>query len=406
MSTARTPTSCRGRGSSSRRETAEPDWRVFRVTSRAELSRSQFAVSGRITRLGLEGPDDMEFGTPRDALVYAVPELLDLQEVPDLSPVAESSFWIEGDAADMAPGRGIVLVGTQSGEPVADELEIEEATRAGGRTRLTLTDDARPQLRPAEHGRVRQRGARHPRRDGGAAARFGRCTRCRSRPSRLAQGPLTFVPADRRPAVPLRRSRCESTRCAWTEVPTTAIAGDRDRVFMTRDEPGGGLSVVFGDGTHGERPPTGLEQPPRAATASESGPRGNVGRRRALDAARSAVGPQSRDQPAAGGGRCGPRARVERAAIDPDPRADPRPGGVAAGLRRLRPAPSPESAWPRPCSLPRGGGAVVACRWRMPMGCPPLQRLWSGSMTSSPATAIRRRGISWSPAGRRRSASG
>ena len=138
------------------------------------------------------------------------PELLDLQEVPDLSPVAESSFWSTGMPPTMAPGRGIVLVGTQSGEPVAEELEIEVATRAGGRTRLTLTD------KPA-HEFDRQ-----------SAVVFGnaaRATHGETVTQLLGSGdarvPFAAVApragaahlraGRRRPAAPLRRSRCEST---------------------------------------------------------------------------------------------------------------------------------------------------------------------------------------------------
>jgi predicted phage baseplate assembly protein len=58
-------------------------------------------------------------------------------------------------------------------------------------------------------------------------------------------------------------------------VPTTAIAGAGDRVFTTRDEPGGGLSVVFGDGEHGARPPTGSNNL-RATYRKGTGAGGNV----------------------------------------------------------------------------------------------------------------------------------
>lgn len=357
------------------RETAEPDWRVFRVISRAELSRSQFAVSGRITRLGLEGPDDMEFGTPRDALVYAVPEFLDLQEVPDLSPVDESSFWIEGDAADMAPGRGIVLVGTQGGKPVADELEIEGATRAGGRTLLTLTE------KPA-HTFDRQ-----------SAVVFGNAVRAThgetvgqllgSGDARmpfaavgLAQGPLTFVSAST-PRGTASTLEVRVDEVAWTEVPTTAIAGDRDRVFMTRDEPGGGLSVVFGDGTHGERPPTGLNNL-RASYRIGVGAAGNV----AADALSMPL-----DRPL--GLKAVTNPRPAEGGVDPEPessarRSIPIPVLTLGRVVSLRDYADFALAFTgigmaQAVLLPRGGGAVVALTVADADGLPPaaatLERL-------------------------------
>src|SRR6185437_11281186 len=43
----------------------------------------------------------------------------------------------------------------------------------------------------------------------------------------------------------------------WHEQPNLLDAGPRDRVFMTRRRDDGGITVQFGDGMHGARPPTG-----------------------------------------------------------------------------------------------------------------------------------------------------
>ncbi|MBN9559408.1 MAG: putative baseplate assembly protein [Alphaproteobacteria bacterium] len=43
----------------------------------------------------------------------------------------------------------------------------------------------------------------------------------------------------------------------WHEQPSLLNAATRDRVFQTRAQPGGAVTVQFGDGQHGARPPTG-----------------------------------------------------------------------------------------------------------------------------------------------------
>lgn len=250
-----------------------PDWRVYEVAGRSERSRSEFAVSGRVTRLSLVGPNDIDFGSPRDVIVYAVADMLDLAEVPDTSPVEDSTIFVEGDAAEMAPGRRILLVGTSAGRPAAEVLEVEKAGAAGKRTRLTLTaTPSRPFDRAtavvfgnaahATHGATvgQLLGS------GDARVPFAAVT--------LAQQPLTFVPA------PTPRGTASTLEVriddvAWSEVATTAIAGERDRVFMTRDEPDGGVSVVFGDGVRGVRPPTGVNNI-RASYRIGVGTAGNV----------------------------------------------------------------------------------------------------------------------------------
>ena len=44
---------------------------------------------------------------------------------------------------------------------------------------------------------------------------------------------------------------------SWAERPSTYGAAPSDRVFVTRDEPDGTVSVVFGDGQLGSRPSSG-----------------------------------------------------------------------------------------------------------------------------------------------------
>lgn len=230
--------------------------RLFSVSGRAEASRSQFAVSGRATTLTLSG-DGVDFGSPRDVTVYGVADPLTFAEAPDTAPVDSTSVVVEGDAAAMAAGRRILLVGTSGGEPAVAELVVEAAETTGvKRTLLTLR--AAPDHEFDRATAVVFGNAVHATHGETTAQLLGSGdARVPFAATELARDPLTFVPADTpRGIASTLEVRVDDVR--WDELPTTAIAGPRDRVFETRDETDGGLSVVFGDGIHGARPGTGI----------------------------------------------------------------------------------------------------------------------------------------------------
>ncbi|WP_174521128.1 baseplate J/gp47 family protein, partial [Kribbia dieselivorans] len=72
----------------------------------------------------------------------------------------------------------------------------------------------------------------------------------------LKQGPLTFVPTDT-PTGSASTLEVSVDGLRWRERVSTYGAAPHERVFVTRDEPDGTESVVFGDGRHGARLPSG-----------------------------------------------------------------------------------------------------------------------------------------------------
>ena len=117
----------------------------------------------------------------------------------------------------------------------------------------------------------------------------------------------------------------------WTEVPTLYGTAPDDRVFTTRLADDGERTIQFGDGTTGERPPTGRQN--LVATYRQG--LGLAGRVRAgklstlLD---RPTGVKSVTNPTAADGGAVPRSRPST----PDGarhRPDVRPGHLAAGLR-------------------------------------------------------------------------
>ncbi len=241
---------------------------LYKVVQRAELSRAAFGVSGKVTRLTLAG-ELHTFGTPRQVTVMAVPQPLTVAEAPDDSPVAGLSVVVAGDASAMAAGRTLVLTG--GGQ--AQVLVLDSAAASGGRTVLTFTTAPDPPVERADAvvlGNVARatHGETVTQILGSGDAGTGFLS------ARLAQGPLTHVPADT-PAGTESTLEVRVDDVAWTEVPSAYGAGPQDRGFTTRDEPDGSLSVVFGDGSRGARPPTGSNNL-RATYRKGIGSAGNV----------------------------------------------------------------------------------------------------------------------------------
>src|SRR4029079_13154857 len=94
---------------------SKPTWsELWQVDHVAELNRAEFAISGKVTRLTLTGGENYQYfhDEVRDTTVYAVSELLELADEPDLSSVSGSSLDVETDVSAMVPGRRVLVHGT------------------------------------------------------------------------------------------------------------------------------------------------------------------------------------------------------------------------------------------------------------------------------------------------------
>lgn len=247
---------------------------AYQVVEVAELSTSAFAVSGKVTRLTLNG-ELHSFGTPREVTVWAVSDPLVLAEAPDATLVSEATFAVQGEASQMREGRTLMIGGVDAaGVQRASVVTLLAASALpDGRTQLTLAAAPEPAY-------VRE-----------SAVVFGNIARAThgetvtqllgSGDSRvpfsshsLQQGPLTFVPADTpRGTASSLEVRVDGIR--WSELDSTFTAGPADRVYVTRAEPDGSVSVVFGDGKRGARPASGSHNL-RATYRKGLGAAGNV----------------------------------------------------------------------------------------------------------------------------------
>jgi predicted phage baseplate assembly protein len=249
---------------------------LYEVVARSELSRAEFGISGKVTRLQLQG-EAYAFGTPRDVTVMAVSEPLTVVEAPDGSVVATATLVVEGDASAMAAGRTLVLAGKSPGGAPQSEVVTVASVAAGRGGRSTVTLELAPQSAYARatavlYGNVAR--ATH----GETVSQILGAGDAR-RPFQwfqLQQGPLTFVPAETtRGSASTLEVQVDGVR--WTERPSTYAAASSDRVYVTRGEPDGSVSVVFGDGKLGSRPSSGSNNV-RARYRKGTGAAGNVRR--------------------------------------------------------------------------------------------------------------------------------
>ncbi|MFE7836525.1 baseplate J/gp47 family protein [Streptomyces sp. NPDC057474] len=236
---------------------------LYKVVDHSELSRSEYAVSGTVTRLTLRGEqqatrkdrdDGHSFGTPRNVTVFAVSEPLTVVEAPDTDPLSGQVFHVDGDATAMVPGRRLVMSGRLAdGTGDQAELVVLGAADASGarRTRITLAEPPRYRYEratavlfgnvvKATHGETVQQVL------GGGDARRAFQT------MPLLHAPLTHVRADT-PQGFTSTLTVRVDEVAWRELPTLYGAGAGDRVFTTRTEPDGPVVVAFGDGVRGAR---------------------------------------------------------------------------------------------------------------------------------------------------------
>lgn len=278
-------------------------WRVAEVT---ELSRAEFAVSGKVTRLTLEGGENYElFRTAvRTLTVFAASQPLALAEAPDPSPVSGGGIVVDGDAAGLPGGRRVVVRGvTTSGADHAEVATLAGVEPAGGRLRLVLEEPlSSAYQRPSVVVHANVARATHGETvaqllgSGQAAAAFQRFA--------LAHDPLTYVAtASSSGAASTLEVRVNDV--AWEQVPTLYGTGPGRRAYAVRTDEQGATVVQFGDGAHGARLPSGANNV-RARYRKGLGAAGNVGARALAQLLDRPLGVKGVANPLAAGGGTDP----------------------------------------------------------------------------------------------------
>jgi len=229
---------------------------------------SRWTLSGPITKFRPEGrtSDDnaglTNFTRP-GAAVYCASSPLPAAQMPDPDPLTGRRVTVAATDPPLPPGRRILLSGTgaATGGPVTESATVASCTvtHDGASMRLELTAGlvnsfARPGLVvqanvvTATHGETVQQVL-------GSGPVRAISTFTTYRPRRT---PLTYLRATT-PDGAAAELTVRVDGVAWTEVPSLDAAGPQDRVYALRQEEGGAVRIVTGDGVHGQRPATGQE---------------------------------------------------------------------------------------------------------------------------------------------------
>ncbi|MGW3825509.1 putative baseplate assembly protein [Streptomyces sp. NPDC005071] len=289
-----------------------------RVTAVRTAAYTNYGITGRGTELTLAEPwldeHDVLLSAIRDATVHAGGEALR----PADEPLGEDVHGNELELAELydglRPGRHLVVSGERTDIPdtagvrgtelvVIAAVEQQLDPQLPGdhvHTKLTLTTDLafryrRDTLRihgnvvPATHGESRD----EPIGSGDA----GRTNQTFT----LWQSPLTWLPAGNPlGATPTLEVRVDGL--LWHEVDSLAGRGPRERVYVSGTAGDRRTTVMFGDGMHGARLPTGHENV-RAQYRFGTGRAANVGADRITQAMTRPLGVTAvtNPQPATGG---------------------------------------------------------------------------------------------------------
>ena len=234
---------------------------VYLITGVTADARANFTLTSKTTRLAVAGRNTR---TPaiddslREIVIYAQSEPLPFAEQPIDDPISGAAIPLQRDPGDIPHGRLMIVTGRRvednavvSEAVVLDRVEIGEPATPTLRLMRALQNAYVPasvtvnaNVARATHGDTRA----EPLGSGNGSIPFQRFG--------LKQKPLTFVSA---PTASGASSTLEVrvNDILWTEVPSLVGATSEARVYVTRRNDQGDVTVQFGDGITGSRLPTG-----------------------------------------------------------------------------------------------------------------------------------------------------
>ena len=245
------------------------EFRAYQVTQSAEVATTGFAMSGRGTGLTLTDPDGTGATRPdtflvRSTTVHVASEALRPAELIVDTPLDDAgegvtTLALDGFQPDLAPGQRVAVSGEQldaAGVIRHEVAEIKEVVHEGGVTYLALTARLRHRyVRDSVTLSANVVRASH----GGTEVEVlgsGDATLAHQR-FVLRKPPVTHLPVPPTGAVPALEIRVDGV--AWDLADSLHDAGPDDQRYLLRRDDDGRTTVVFGDGRHGARLPTGAE---------------------------------------------------------------------------------------------------------------------------------------------------
>jgi hypothetical protein len=285
---------------------------LYKVNSVAETSRADYAISGKVTRLELEGQNFSVFeGRVRETTVFAASERLEFADHPVTDPVAGDRVPVNAGADGLEPGRRLIVRGKRTRdntEIVFQAMLVRAIPGVGARCELQI-DPSLPEelvrdsvvvyanVALASHGESVSQilGA------GDASQAFQRFE--------LKQAPLTYRSAENELGaaadLTVRVSDVE-----WKERSSLFGADANARAYSLRTDEQGRRFVVFGDGVRGARLPSGVNNV-RAQYRKGLGIDGNVAAEKLTQLMSRPLGLKGASNPIAAEGGSDPEAASE-----------------------------------------------------------------------------------------------
>ena len=254
---------------------------VGQVKSHVEMTRSDFAISAKVSRLTVlpaagSSTTFAEFRM-RTTAVLGQSERLVPADLPIPNLVKGDVVVLDRLHLGLTPGQRVILTGERDdlrGAVNSEALTLKAVTIDGGFTVLkfqkalfyqyvgaTVTINAN--VAPATHGESVGEAVG----SGNGSQAFQQFT--------LRQPPLTHVSASV-PSGALSTLELRVNDLLWREVPTLFGHGPDERIYATRTDDQSRTTVMFGDGRTGARLPTGQENV-RAGYRKGLGEGGNLG---------------------------------------------------------------------------------------------------------------------------------
>ncbi|HJR75349.1 MAG TPA: putative baseplate assembly protein [Nitrospiraceae bacterium] len=233
---------------------------VYQVHETAELTRADFALTAKVTRIRVGSSEHLEKFTLRDTTVFVVSERLDLAPIPIPDVVEGNEVTLNGAYLGLEAGRWVAVTGERqdlSGVQASEVHRLAEVTLEAGLTTLTFQSAlAHPYVRAS----VRISG-------NVAAATHGESRsellgsgdgRVPFQQFALRQPPLTYISAPT-PTGGQSTLEVRVNDQLWEEVATLYNHGPTEHIYVTRRDDDGKTTIQFGDGVTGARLPTGQQ---------------------------------------------------------------------------------------------------------------------------------------------------
>lgn len=256
---------------------------IARVESTRETGLANYTLSGRVTELTLDTPEQvapLSMSDIRQTIVYGQSEQLTLALLPIGVPVQGNSIDVPGLYDGLTQGKMLMVTGeladlngVQASEAVVLANTTFDGNYPGGLTTLVLKNELLNAYKPetvtisANIARATQGETVRDEvlGDGDASQTYQSFT--------LRQGPLTYLSDDNGNLVSTLQVFVNDLQ--WQEVKTLLGHGQRERVFVTSTGADGKTTVQFGDGQNGARLPNGRGNV-RATYRKGSGTTGHV----------------------------------------------------------------------------------------------------------------------------------